>query len=104
MLEPEPYILRYEIDGKDEYVRIDRFDVETHRCGLSAGDQIRLIEDIVIRDAAGKPTGEVMAKGEVHTVLKGSTDDPATLPLRTPGGELHMWDNDETVWESFGRV
>jgi hypothetical protein len=63
-----------------------------------------VIREIVVRDADGNPTGGVMAKGEVHTVLIGSSDDPTALPLRTPEGELHMWDDDESVWESFARV
>ena len=104
MLEPDPYILRYEINGNDEYVTIGRFDIETYRCGLSAGDHIRLIKDIVIQDADGKPTGNIMARGDVHTVLKGSSDDPLSLQLRKPDGEFHTWNDDEKVWDDFRRV
>lgn len=104
MLKPAPYILRYEINGKDEYVTIDRFDKTVFDCGLVAGDQVRVTRDIIERDAKGNPTGDVMVKGEIHAVLIGSSDDPTALPLRKPGGELHMWDDNESVWESFARV
>ena len=46
----------------------------------------------------------MMSKGEIYTVLKGSVDDPDSLPLRNHKGEHYPWDMDDSVWEHFRRV
>lgn len=82
---------------------IDRYDVGEYRCGLRAGDYVRLRRALVIRDWQGNPTGEVHAAGEIWRVLPGAAEDPVVFLLQ-PNGKRHTWDDDESIYEWFERV
>lgn len=99
------YVLRRKNrDGADEYLPITTFTVQTYRCGLRAGDRLRLRHPLPGYDADGLPTGEGHAVGEVWTVLTGSPDDPEALWLRQSDGELHSWSNDDSILEHFDKL
>jgi hypothetical protein len=49
-------------------------------------------------------TGRFFPRGEVWTVLTGAEADPGVLWLEQADGELHSWDDDETVFETFELV
>ena len=70
-----------------------------YKCGLRAGDRVRLKKDIVVT-CEGVPTGIVHPKGEEWTVLPGITTDPV-LWFRHPDGERHTWDDDATEVEEW---
>jgi hypothetical protein len=90
-------------DGIDEYLPIDTFTVHTYRCGLTAGDQLRLRHPLPRQNDSGL-TVEAHNPGEIWTVLTGSLDDPAALWLRQPDGTLHSWSDDDSIFESFEKL
>jgi hypothetical protein len=99
------YVLRRRNkDGVDEYLPVDTFTVQTYRCGLTAGDRLRLRHPLPRQDDSGEPTGEPHKPGEIWTVLTGSPDDPEALWLRQPDGTLHSWSDDNSVFESFEKL
>ena len=101
-----PYVLRTRPDGasEDDYVPINVFDVEKYRCGLAAGDKVKLRVDIPVRDSEGQPTGGVHSAGEIWTVLSGSSQDPDALWFRQSDGELHSWDDDPSIYDTFEKM
>ena len=95
------YVLRRRNkDGVDEYLPVDTFTVQTYRCGLTAGDRLRLRHPLPRHDGSG----EAHQPGEIWTVLTGSPDDPEALWLRQPDGTLHSWSDDDSVFESFEKL
>lgn len=96
------YILRIRNDsGEDEYIPIHEFNLQEYKCGLHAGDKVRLRKDIPIYDSEGNPSGKVHASGEVWEVLTGSHQDPKALWFRQADGELHTWDDDPSIYDTF---
>jgi hypothetical protein len=83
---------------------VGHFPIEEYRCGARAGDQVRLIRELIITDHRRKPTGKVHAVGEVWVVVKGAAEEPRVLWLREPSGESHTWDDNEEFWTWFERV
>ena len=103
--EGRSYILRLRGRfGRDRYVPITEFDLLEYRCGLRAGDLVRLIKDIPILDQDGSPTGVRHEQGEIWGVLSGSHQDPDALWLQQPNGEWSSWDDGDSVWDQFERV
>src|SRR4029450_6516256 len=93
------YVLRRKKkDGVDEYLPIHTFTVETYRCGLTAGDRLRLRRPLPSRDDSGAPSGEAHKPGDVWTGLTGSADDPEALWLRQPDGKMHSWSDDDSIF------
>jgi hypothetical protein len=86
---------------KNEFKLITNFDTTRYRCGLGAGDRIRLKVDIIVKDHRGKVTGTVHRANEVWTVLPGSSCDPKVVRLRQPNGSCHFWDDDESIFQKF---
>ena len=83
----------------DESNRITRY-----KCGLAAGQRVRLKKDLVVKATDGVPTGKVYRAGEEWVVLAGITSDPV-LWFRRAGGERHTWDDDaDSVDEWFERI
>jgi len=78
---------------KDKWVLVTEYPIKAYPCGARAGDRVRLREDVVIRDHAHKPTGEVRPTGEIWTVLCGAAHEPNVMYLRQPDGERHCWDD-----------
>ncbi|HLH55689.1 MAG TPA: hypothetical protein VKY92_18965 [Verrucomicrobiae bacterium] len=67
-----------------------------YRCGLEAGQRVRLKKDLVVTRGDGIATGKVRRQGEEWVVLAGITTDPV-LWFRQPGqpgGERCTWDDD----------
>jgi hypothetical protein len=83
---------------------VDQFEVEVYGCGLRAGDRVQLKRDLKVVDTSGSPTGQIHPRGELWTVLTGTAAEPGVLWLRQADGELHTWDDDQTVFEVFERV
>jgi hypothetical protein len=59
---------------------------------------------VVLRDRDGHPTGKVQRRGEVWTVLPGSSDDVGVVFLLQEGGQWHTWDDDMSIFEFFDRL
>ena len=75
-----------------------------YKCGLVAGQRVRLKKDLVVTSRGGVPTGEVHRRGEEWAVLTGITTDPV-LWFGQPDGERCTWDDDAlSVDEWFERI
>ena len=100
------YVLRFRAEGagQDEYIPGKTFTVEKYRCGLRAGQQVRLKKDLPLLDSAGNVTGNAIVGGTVWTVLPGAVEDPEALWLEQPDGKVHSWSDDESVFELFEAV
>ena len=86
----------WELHVPDEYNQITRY-----KCGLVAGQHVRLKKELVVRDHQGVPTGDVHPIGEEWLVLVGITTDPV-LWFRQPDGERCTWDDEaDSVEEWF---
>jgi hypothetical protein len=104
MTEDRSYVVRLRGKfGRDRYVPITDFSLTQYRCGLKAGDSVRLTKDLEDLDSDGRPTA-IHKKGEVWQVLSGSPQDPEALWLGEPAGELHSWDDDDSIWDQFERA
>lgn len=78
--------------------------ITRYRCGLAAGQRVRLKKELVITHHNGAPTGAVHPCGEEWTVLPGISTDPV-LWLRQPNGERCTWDDDvASVDEWFEKI
>ncbi|MDO8478425.1 MAG: hypothetical protein Q7W02_19955 [Candidatus Rokubacteria bacterium] len=105
MNEKRRYILRRrKQDGQDEYVPVTNFTVQIYRCGLRAGDRLRLKRSLAGLDEAGVPTGLTHEAGQLWTALTGAPEDPETLWLQQPDGELHSWSDDRSIFEYFEKM
>jgi hypothetical protein len=80
------------------------FPVTEYKCGLKAGDRVRLIRDIIIRDDYGLPTGRAFPEGEIWTVRPGAIDKTVVVWFRRADGNLHTWDDDEAIFKTFERL
>jgi hypothetical protein len=87
-----------------EYKLPSRFTVMEYKCGLKAGDKVKLIRDLVITDDYGLPTGRVYPKDEVWTVQPGADGDPVVVWFCRADGKLHTWDDDESIFKTFMKV
>jgi hypothetical protein len=90
--------------AREKWNLVERGDVQQYECGLRVGDRIRLTRDLVLRDHTGQPTGEVWPKNSVDTVLPGSSQDPGIVFLARPDGELHTWDDNDSIFETYEPV
>jgi hypothetical protein len=101
------YVLRIakgdEFGDDDEFVPVSTFTIEQYQCGLQAGDQIRLKCHFPVEDADGLVT-RVIPRGSLWTVLTGAAEDPNCVWLEEPDGELHSWDDDDSIFETFERT
>ena len=88
---------------KKKWQLVTDHDVLKYSCGLKAGDQVRLLESLSISQG-GKPTGLVLPKGQIWTVLKGSTDSPGVIWFRRPDGKVHTWDDKRSIFKTFSLV
>jgi len=86
---------------KPEWKLIDTFDVMEYRCGLRAGDYVRLRRDLAITDSTGKPTGVVYPAGQVWGVLRGASDDPGVVFLLQADCERCTWDDNQSIYDMF---
>ncbi len=85
------------------HIPADDNRINHYKCGLVAGQHVRLKKDIVVT-CGGVPTGTVHRAGAEWIVLPGTTTDPV-LWLRQPDGDRCTWDDDAaSVDEWFERV
>jgi len=82
-----------------KFVPAEAMVLQRYRCGVSAGDELRLRRDLSISDENG-PTGVVHLAGEVWQVLKGNPEEAHIVWLRSPNAERQTWD-DETLLDWF---
>jgi hypothetical protein len=86
------------------HIPTDDNRITHYKCGLVAGQRVRLKKDLVITTYDGVPTGTVQRAGEEWLVLTGITTDPV-LWFRQPDGERCTWDDDTaSVDEWFERM
>jgi len=86
------------------HIQTDDNRITHYKCGLVAGQRVRLKKDIVVTTYDGVPTGTVHRAGEEWIVLSGITTDPV-LWFRRPDGERCTWDDDAAeVEEWFERM
>lgn len=78
----------------------DSMTLRDYPCGISAGDELRLIRDLRIMSHEGHATGKAYAAGSIEIVLRGNPAEPNTVWLRHADGEQHTWD-DESLLEWF---
>jgi tetratricopeptide (TPR) repeat protein len=85
----------------ERYTVISEFPVAEYRCGLKAGDQVRLKKPFAVKASTDRATGEVHPRGEIWTVLRGSDID-GDMWLRQADGSQTFWEDDrEAVDEWF---
>jgi hypothetical protein len=89
---------------KPQWKLVTSFPVQVYRCGAHAGELVRLLRKLVIRDHQGRPTGKVHAPGEIWRVVRGAAEEPKVLWLREPEGRSHTWDDDDSFWKWFARA
>ncbi len=87
----------------DKFILVAEYPVTRYKCGLKAGDQVRLKKNLVSTDHKGRPTGKVNPKGEIWTVLRGSiVDGEVDLWFCDADGEVCSWDDDrKSIATSF---
>ena len=80
---------------------VSKYPVKKYRCGLMLGDRVMLRKRVVVKDHLGKPTGKVWKKGEIWSVLQGTK---GVVWFRRPDGEVHTWDDDQSVYEVVKKI
>src|SRR5207247_4268147 len=70
---------------------VSEFPVSEYRCGLRAGQRVRLKHDITVLDHKGQPTGKVHREGEIGSLLRGSKEPPVVVWLPQIDGAPHTW-------------
>src|SRR5207247_9799454 len=70
---------------------VSEFPISEYRCGLRAGQRVRLKHDITVLDHKGQPTGKVHREGEIGSLLRGSKEPPVVVWLRQTDGAPHTW-------------
>jgi hypothetical protein len=88
----------------DEYRLVTEYPITEYKCGLKAGDKVKLKKDIIVTDHKGKPTGKKYSKGEIWIVLTGAKEDPIVVWFRQADGERHTWDDDKSIFETFEQI
>jgi hypothetical protein len=90
--------------AKSEWKLVTEFPISVYRCGARAGERVRLLRELVIRDHKGKPSGKIHPSGEIWSVVRGAAEEPRVLWLREPDGQSHTWDDDDNFWAWFERA
>lgn len=89
--------------SKPHWKLVTEYPITQYKCGVRAGERVRLRREIVVRDHRGEPT-RVHHLGEIWTVSRGSAELPADVWLTQPDGERHTWSDDYEFWAWFERV
>jgi len=90
--------------SRDRYRFISNYPIQRYRCGLKAGDRVRLKQHIRVRNHKGRFTGEVYQAGEIWTVLPGAEEEPRVVWFCQANGKRHTWDDDPSIFETFELV
>jgi hypothetical protein len=88
----------------DSYKWVTEYPIEVYKCGLRAGDRLRLKNDLPIVDHTGSPSGKVHKRGETWTVKPGAKEEVVVVWLSEPDGNLHTWDDTSEIFEWFERI
>ncbi len=88
---------------EDDYIAVSTFSVTDYKCGLRSGDKLCLRQDLPIKDENGQ-RDRVVPGGSIWTVLTGAIEDPSCVWLQEPDGEVHAWDDDQSIFETFERI
>ncbi len=89
---------------KPKWKFINKYDISVYRCGLHAGNRVRLRHDLVIMDLEGNPTGTVYPAGEIWLVLPGASKDPNVVFLLQENNQRHTWDDNQSIYDMFELV
>lgn len=91
-LKERAYILRFRPDGadSDEYMPVVTFTIKEYRCGLRAGDKVKLRKD-----------EEPFNAGDIFYVLTGAEEDPECLWMLNPAGKTCSWDDAPSTLDVF---
>ena len=87
--------------AKKEWKLVTTYPIESYKCGLKAGDRVKLKHDIIAKDRKGEPTGQVYHAGEVWAVLTGADEEPVVVWLWQADRDRHTWDDDESFFETL---
>jgi hypothetical protein len=87
--------------SQDTFHAVTEYPITNYQCGVCAGDQVRLRQDIVVSEFDNTPTGEVYRAGEVWTVLRGAVEQPSVIWLSQPNGQTHTWSDDADFFANF---
>jgi hypothetical protein len=90
--------------SKNKLKLVTKMPVSKYKCGLKAGDFVRLKKDVVVRNHKNRPTGKIHHAGEIWDVVKGSKEKPIVVWLRQPDGKLHTWDDNNSIFDWFELV
>jgi hypothetical protein len=85
----------------DNFRFVARYPIKRYRCGLEAGDSVRLRKNIVVTDQSDQPTGVIHHRGEIWAVLQGTKD---VVWLRQQDGGVHTWSDDQSIYRTFEKV
>ena len=85
---------------RDRYRFVSEYSLQRYRCGLRAGDHVRIRQDIRVKDHKGRLTGKVYRAGEIWTVLPGVKEEPTVVWFCQADGRRHTWD-DPSIFETF---
>lgn len=78
--------------------------ITQYKCGLVAGQRVRLRKELVMTDRNGQATGAIHPCGEEWTVLPGISTDPV-LWFQRSDGERCTWDDDAiSIDEWFEKI
>jgi hypothetical protein len=80
--------------NKSQFVLVTEYPVNEYKCGLKAGDSVKLRKEIVVRDIKGKPTGEVHPVGDIWKVIPGSKVGRIDVWFLQANGKRCTWDDD----------
>src|SRR5687767_7258483 len=91
-------------ERKSKWKLVSEYPITDYKCGIRAGEKVRLRKDLVIRDHRGKTTGKVYSAGEIWMVLRGAAEPPLDVWLSQLDGKRHTWSDNDCFWEWFERV
>ena len=90
--------------SKYRWKLIGEYPVMEYRCGIRAGERVRLRQELVVRDSTGRALSPSHKAGEIWTVLSGSVEPPVDVWLQRPDGDRHTWADNNEFWNWFERV
>ncbi len=80
---------------------ISSYPVKRYKCGLRAGERIRIKQAVAVRNHRGKPTGKIYPVGEIWTVLSGAREKPVVVWLLQADGGCCTWDDSLEIFDTF---
>jgi hypothetical protein len=89
---------------EDKWKFVNHYPITNYKCGLKAGDLVRLKKDLIEVDYKNKPTGQVRSKGEIWTVIPGADDGRVDVRFMQGDGGRRTWDDDRTSIDEWFEV